>query len=65
VRIKTIEPESPAAWANLKPGDLILGVDCIDIASVDVLHQALDATRIGRDCMLKLLRGIGRRSPCM
>jgi S1-C subfamily serine protease len=61
VRIETIEPESAASRANLKAGDLILGLDGIDIASVDLLHQTLDESRIGKDCILKLLRG--DRSP--
>jgi S1-C subfamily serine protease len=60
-RIETIEPDSPASRANLQSGDLIVGLDGLEIASVDALHQALDETRINKECMLKVLRGV--RSP--
>jgi S1-C subfamily serine protease len=57
VRIVSVEQGSPAALAGLREGDLILGIDGITIDSVDRLHQTLDATRVHRDCVLKLLRG--------
>ena len=57
VRIETIEPGSPAAQAGLREGDLIVGIDGQPVPSVDRLHQLLDAERIGRDCVVKLLRG--------
>ena len=61
VRVESIEPDSPAARAGLHRGDVILGIDGQAIKSVDALHQALDETRVQKDCMLKLLRGA--RSP--
>ena len=61
VRIENIEVESPAERAGLLTGDVIIGLDGADIDSVDTLHQTLDAARINKDCMLKLLRGV--RSP--
>jgi hypothetical protein len=36
---------------------VIIGLDGVAIDSVDRLHQTLDASRIQRDCTLKLLRG--------
>jgi hypothetical protein len=33
------------------------------IDSVDRLHQTLDASRINRDCVLKVLRGNGAGQP--
>ena len=57
VRVSTVEPNSPAALAGLREGDLIVGLDGVTIDSVDRLHQTLDATRVHRDCVLKVLRG--------
>jgi len=57
VRVSTIEPESPAARAGVRVGDLIVGFDGVAIDSVDRLHQTLDAGRVDRDCVMKLLRG--------
>ena len=57
VRASSIEPQSPAQHAGLHEGDLIVGIDGVTIDSVDRLHQALDASRIARDCVLKVLRG--------
>jgi S1-C subfamily serine protease len=61
VRVLSVEPGSPAAAAGVRRDDLIVGLDGTPIDSVDKLHQTLDAARIGRDAVLKLLRGT--RSP--
>jgi S1-C subfamily serine protease len=57
VRIESIEPKSPAALAGLQTGDLIVGLDGVKVDSVDALHQLLDRSRIGRDCVIRLVRG--------
>ncbi len=57
VRVSGVEPASPAAQAGVREGDLIVGLDGVAIDSVDQLHQTLDASRVNRDCMLKLIRG--------
>ena len=57
VRVLTIEKGSAAEHAGLRESDVIIGLDGVDIDSVDRLHQTLDASRIQRDCTLKLLRG--------
>jgi S1-C subfamily serine protease len=57
VRVLNIEKGSPADSAGLREGDVIVGLDGVDIPTVDRLHQTLDASRIQRDCVLKLLRG--------
>lgn len=56
VRVSAVEPDSPAARAGLHEGDLIIGIDGVTIDSVDRLHQTLDASRVHKDCVLKLLR---------
>ena len=37
-------------------GDIIVGLDGQPVGSVDALHQLLVPERIGRDCIIKLLR---------
>ncbi len=62
VRVLAVEPESPAERAGLEPGDRLLAVDNEAITTTDDLQRTLDASRIGRDCMLQMLRGTTRRS---
>jgi S1-C subfamily serine protease len=56
VRVTSVEPGSPADQAGLRVGDLLLGIDGEDIPTVDALYQALKPERVGRDCLLKILR---------
>jgi len=63
VRVSTVEAQSPAARAGLREGDLIVGLDGVTIDSVDRLHQTLDASRVHRDCVLKVLRGNATGQP--
>jgi S1-C subfamily serine protease len=63
VRVSAVERGSPAANAGLREGDLILGIDGVAVDSVDRLHQTLDASRVQRDCVLKLLRGSAGGQP--
>ena len=63
VRVMSVEPESPAARVGVREGDLIVGLDGVAIASVDALHQALDASRVNRDCVLKIIRGVRQPVP--
>ena len=58
VRVMSVEPGSPAAQVGVREGDLIVGLDGVAIASVDALHQTLDASRVNRDCVLKVIRGV-------
>ncbi|MGE5116117.1 MAG: S1C family serine protease [Betaproteobacteria bacterium] len=56
VRVSAVEPGSPAGSAGVREGDFIVGFDGVAIDSVDRLHQTLDASRVHRDGVLKLLR---------
>jgi len=56
VRVASVETGSPAAVAGLRVNDILVGVDALPIASVDALHQAMDAGRIGREVVLSVLR---------
>jgi S1-C subfamily serine protease len=63
VRVMGVEPGSPAAHMGVREGDVIVGLDGLPIASVDALHQALDASRVNRDCVIKLIRGVRQPVP--
>jgi S1-C subfamily serine protease len=41
----------------LKADDLIVGIDGLPARSVDDLQRLLDESRIGRLCVLRVLRG--------
>ena len=56
VRVSAVEADSPGARGGLREGDFIVGIDGVEVDSVDRLHQALDASRVHRDCVLKVLR---------
>jgi S1-C subfamily serine protease len=56
VRVASIEPESPAAAAGLKVGDIIVGFDGAPVAGIDALHRGLSAERIGLATGLTVLR---------
>lgn len=57
VRVSQVAKGSPADAAGLREGDVIVGLDGVGIDTVDKLHQTLDASRIGRDGVVKALRG--------
>ena len=56
VRIRSIEPDSPAAAAGIEAGDLIVMYDNEVVTGIDQFQQLLDERRVGRACELILLR---------
>lgn len=56
VRVRSIEPGSPAAAAELESGDLIVLIDGELVTGVDRLQQLLDFHRIGRTSEVTYLR---------
>lgn len=56
VHVLSVEAGSPAERAGLRAGDLLLGIDGQAIESVDALYQALSPEKVGKDCVVKLLR---------
>ena len=56
VRIRSIEPDSPAARAGLEVGDLIVQIDGEAVSGIDRLQRLLDFQRIGRESTVTLLR---------
>jgi S1-C subfamily serine protease len=57
VRVGEVAPDSPARTAGIEPGDLIIGLDGVRIASIGELRRLLDHTRIGRVCAVRTVRG--------
>jgi S1-C subfamily serine protease len=60
VMIGTVEPNSTAARAGLKPGDIIVALDGATIAGADDLVRALTGDKIGRSVAFDVLRGTER-----
>ncbi|SFL90411.1 S1C family serine protease [Variovorax sp. OV329] len=57
VRVSDVQPNSPAATAGLKSDDMIVGIDGAPARTVDDLHRLLDESRIGKLCVLRIVRG--------
>ncbi|MGO9513554.1 MAG: S1C family serine protease [Steroidobacteraceae bacterium] len=56
VHVLEIVPGSPAARAGVAVGDRLIALDGVPVDGIDGLQRLLDASRIGRDCELRLLR---------
>jgi S1-C subfamily serine protease len=60
VMIGTVEPNSAAERAGLRPGDIIVALDGVTIAGADDLVRALTGDKIGRSVAFEVLRGTER-----
>jgi len=60
VLVTGVEPESPAARAQLASGDIIVEFDGSAITGIDDLHRVLTAERIGVATRVVVLRGAVR-----
>ena len=60
VMISTVEPDSAAERAGLRPGDIIVALDGVTIAGADDLVRALSGDKIGRSVAFDVLRGTER-----
>jgi len=60
VMISTVEPDSAAERAGLRPGDIIVALDGVTIAGADDLVRALTGDKIGRSVAFVVLRGTER-----
>jgi len=57
VHVMDVQALSPAALGGIKVGDLIVGIDGAPATTVDDLHRLLDESRIGKQCVVRVLRG--------
>jgi S1-C subfamily serine protease len=57
VHVADVASGSPAARAGVAVGDRIVALDAAPVDGIDALQRMLDASRIGHDCELKVLRG--------
>jgi S1-C subfamily serine protease len=53
----SVEPDGPAARAGLRQGDLIVGIQGVEVASVDDLHRFLAEWPVGQPVTLTVIRG--------
>ena len=60
VLVTGVEPNSPAAQAGIKAGDIIVRFDGQAVAGIDDLHRLLSAERIGNPTVAVVLRGAER-----
>jgi len=56
VEVQSIEPNSPAARAGLRDGDLIVRFGDTPIEGIDELHRALRTWTAGTQVSLKIIR---------
>jgi S1-C subfamily serine protease len=61
IRVIDVQASSPAQRAGLEGGDLVLGIDGVSVQSVDELWRLLDCSRIGKACVLRVLRRTEQR----
>lgn len=57
VVISKVEPGSPAGWAGLKKGTLIVGVNRKAVTSVDEFNKEMDATEKGKPVLFLIKQG--------
>jgi len=56
VRVSLVQPGSPSAIGGLLVDDLVVGIDGTAIRSIDDLQRLLDESRIGKQCIVRVLR---------
>jgi S1-C subfamily serine protease len=61
VFITSVEPDSPAARAGLRDGDVITACDSHVVGGLDDLHRLLTEERIGAPVNIAILRSAERR----
>jgi S1-C subfamily serine protease len=60
VTVVTVEADSPAARAQLRPGDIVVALGSHPIAGIDDLQRILTAESVGVPLGLTALRGTGK-----
>ena len=62
VRVHSVEPNSPAAAADFREGDIVLSFADAAVSGVDDLHRVLTADRIGQRSSVVVLRSGARHT---
>jgi len=62
VTVTAVEPDSPAAKAGLRPGDIVVAFGGSPIAGIDDLQRMLTAEHIDRRLEMTILRGTEKLS---
>ena len=57
IGVASVEPDSPAAAAGVRTGDVIVALDGEPVTGVDELHKLLTEERIGTPIVLGVVRG--------
>jgi S1-C subfamily serine protease len=57
VRVEEVQRGSAAQVGGVASGDTIVAIDGLTVATVDDLQRLLDDSRIGKTCVLRILRG--------
>jgi S1-C subfamily serine protease len=61
VLVASVEPDSPAARAGLREGDVIVAFADRPVAGIDALHRLLTDRQVGVRSPLTIVRGAGKR----
>jgi S1-C subfamily serine protease len=61
ILVASVEPNSPAARANLREGDLVIAFDGISITGIDILHRCLAEMTVGTKATMQILRGTEKK----
>lgn len=56
VRVQEVQRDSPAQAAGIESGDLLVGLDGVAVGGIDELQRLLDASRIGKVSVLRIVR---------
>jgi S1-C subfamily serine protease len=62
VLVTSVEPNSPAARAGLRDGDLIVAYGNHSVAGVDDLHRLLTEEQAGKGATITLLRDLKKQN---
>ena len=62
VTVTAVEPDSPAARAGLRPGDIVVAFGGSPVAGIDDLQRMLTAEHIDRRLEMTILRGTEKES---
>jgi S1-C subfamily serine protease len=58
VLVTAVEPESPAASAGVREGDIVVSFDGKPVGAIDDLHRMLTEERVGSAVGVVVLRGV-------